>query len=84
MNDPATCALFLGMMERAHRDPVLLADQRAMVGGMLEQVRAVAGPDVTDVELVVAQVLGSLFFRALVQGEPIDDALIEAVVRRAV
>jgi AcrR family transcriptional regulator len=84
VNDPATCALLLGMMERAQRDPDSRDRQRAMCADMLRQVRAVAGDDVPDVELVVSQVLGSLLFKALVLGQHVDDALIESVVRRAV
>jgi AcrR family transcriptional regulator len=84
VNDPATCALLLGMMERAQRDPDSRERQQAMCAEMMRQVGAVAGDDVADVDLVVAQVLGSLLFKALVLGERIDDGLIESVVRRAV
>jgi AcrR family transcriptional regulator len=80
-NDPATAALLLGMMERAQHDPDSRARQGAMIAQMVDLLEPMA--DGREVELLVAQVIGPLLFKALVVGERIEDDFVVEVVRRA-
>jgi AcrR family transcriptional regulator len=85
VNDPAVAGLVAGMIERAQWDQESRERQTAMIGRMVEQLRVAAGDlaRAIDIDLVVSQVLGPLFFRALVAGQPVDDEFVAQVVRRA-
>jgi AcrR family transcriptional regulator len=84
-NDRGVAGLMAGMIERAQWDPEARERQSALIARMVEQLRDVAGDSAAsiDLELVLAQVLGPLFFRALVAGTPVDDDFVIEAVRRA-
>jgi hypothetical protein len=80
------------MIDASERDPKFAKFQTQLQAGFSDAYRAAIarakarGEDIGDCDtaLVIASIMGPLFFRRWFSREPIDDAVVEGVVQGAI
>jgi AcrR family transcriptional regulator len=85
-------AILPSMIDAAERDPKFAKFQTQLQAGFNDAYRAAIarakarGEDIGDCDtaLVIASIMGPLFFRRWFSREPIDDAVVEGVVQGAI